>query len=258
MKTLALHYQENSEASDNLLFCLHGNSVDSNYFQPLLQQIEGWKVVAPDYLGHGNSPRLTPNEYNYESFIQCLLELLSQFSYKKLVIVGHSMGGNLAVELMKVTKVDGIVLMTSAPISYTSTMAAYLTLPDFEFTKNHDKNTLLIEEFLRRIRVKDHTTNYLKEAFLHTDPVFRDRLLEELNAGKFSDHLEILKLNRSTTVGCIVGLDDMVANNDYMEKINEEGIFHSFKRIAGAGHYSLLEKPQENIDYIIKFLTSFA
>src|SRR5690606_16997021 len=98
MDKLKLNYQSSKNESENLLLCWHGNSAGSNYSLSLVDGIEGWKVVAPDFVGHGKSPRLAPNEYNYKVFIQCLVEFLDNFNYKKLVIIGHSMGGNLAIE----------------------------------------------------------------------------------------------------------------------------------------------------------------
>ncbi len=256
-KLLPLHYQKSMCDSDKLLLCLHGNSTDSNYFETFIHTFEGWNVVAPDYIGHGKSPRLEPSEYNYELFIQCLVELLNNFSYKKLVIIGHSMGGNLAIELMKMVKVDGLLLLSAAPISYTSSLAAYLKLPDLALTNNEEENLVLIEEFLRNFDSTKSTMSYLKKTFSTTDPAFRDRLLQEFGALKFSDHLEIVKQNKSIPVGCIIGLADTVVNNEYLVLLNSEGVFDFFAEIQGAGHYSLLEKPKESYDLTLKFLERF-
>lgn len=253
-KDFELNYQSSTSEANNLLICLHGNSTDSNYFSALLNGIDEWKVVAPDYIGHGNSPQLEPSDYNFEVFVQCLVDFISQFSYHKLVIIGHSLGGNLAMELMKVMKVDGVLLLVAPPVSYTSNWAPYLKLPDFELTDDDEKNNVLVENYVSELSPAPTTVAYLKKTFLNTDPVFRDRLIEEFVANKFSDQLEILKQNKSTFVGCIMAHDDVSANNEYLNQLKNEEIFDFFDETANAGHYSLLEKPSESHQSIIKFI----
>lgn len=253
-KDFELNYQSSTNEANNLLICLHGNSTDSNYFSALLNGIDGWKVVAPDYIGHGNSPQLEPSDYNFEVFVQCLVDFISQFSYNKLVIIGHSLGGNLAMELMKVMKVDGVLLLVAPPVSYTINMAPYLKLPDFELTDDDEKNNVLVENYVSELSPDPTTVAYLKKTFLNTDPVFRDHLLEEFGAMKFSDQLEILKQNKSTFTGCLLAQNDNLANNEYLNQLKNEGVFDFFEEISDSGHYSLLEKAKENLESIKGFL----
>ncbi|MEX1193217.1 MAG: alpha/beta hydrolase family protein [Brumimicrobium sp.] len=251
---IKLNYQSSTSEANNLIVCLHGNSTDSNYFSALLNQIDGWQVVAPDFVGHGKSPRLKPSEYHFEVFIQCLVDFINQFSFRKLVIIGHSMGGNLAIELMKVIQIDGVLLLAAPPVSYSSSFAPYLKLPNFELTENEQENIILIENFVSDFSSNQNVIDYLKETFLNTDSVFRDRLLQEFGAMKFSDQLAVLKQNKSTYVGCIIAVDDTGANNDFLNQLNNEGVFDFYAKIKDSGHYSLLEKPSNNYESIMKYL----
>lgn len=257
-KEIKLNFQSSKSDADNLLVCLHGNSTDSNYFSVLLEGIEGWKVVAPDYIGHGQSPKLEKTEYNYEVFIQCLVDFINQFSYNKLVILGHSMGGNLALELIPELKIDGVLLLAAPPVSYTSDLAPYLKLPDFVLTDNHKENKVCVEKYLSEVTSDQDAIAYLTQTFLDTDPAFRDRLLEEFGAMKFSDELEILKKNNYTYIGCIMSIEDVGANNEYLNQLNKDNIFDFYDKIPDSGHYSLLEKPNENNTSILKFLENLS
>lgn len=253
-KEISLTFQSSSEESDNLIVCLHGNSADSNYFLSLLNEFDGWKVVAPDYIGHGKSPRLNKKDYNFEVFIQCLVSFINQFTYKKLVVIGHSMGGNLATELMRQIKMDGLLLLASPPVSYTSNFSPYLKLPDFELSDNEEENSIQIESYFSALSFNKNVINYLKKAFLVTDPHFRSRLLEEFANMKFSDQLEILKQNKSVFTGSIIATNDFAANNDFLNHLNSEEVFDFHTKITDSGHYSLLEKQSENIESIKTFL----
>ena len=64
-KEIKLNYQSSTNETSNLLLCLHGNSTDSNYFSVLLSGIDGWQVVAPDYIRHGKSPKLQPDDKSF-------------------------------------------------------------------------------------------------------------------------------------------------------------------------------------------------
>ena len=78
---LELQFQTCSNQSKNLLVCLHGNSVDSNYFSALLEGVAGWRVVAPDFIGHGESPKLDSEDYNYENFIIKVQDIVDKFIF---------------------------------------------------------------------------------------------------------------------------------------------------------------------------------
>lgn len=164
------------------------------------------------------------------------------------------MGGNLAIELMKMIQVDGVLLLAAPPVSYTSSLAPYLKLPDFVLTEKEEENQVLVEKFVSELSAHQSTIKYLKETFLNTDPVFRDRLLEEFGAMKFSDQLEILKQNNSTYVGCLMSLDDNAANNEFLIQLKEEAVFDFFEITQDVGHYGMLEKPKENYKSIMKFI----
>jgi pimeloyl-ACP methyl ester carboxylesterase len=253
-----LHCITNAISSENLVLCLHGNSVDNTYFSYLIDNIINWKVIAPDFLGHGKSPRLEADEYNVSNFIQCLVDVLEKESYKKLVIIGHSFGGNMAIELLNKIKVDGICLMGSAPLTYTSDDVPYLQVPDLVLTDNPSQNELIIDAFLRNFSTALLTIDYLKETFANTDPVFRDRLLEELYAGAFSDQLLLLEANPQAKICIMYGSEDRVLNSPFLERLSKEGRLPQPHLINHAGHFPLLDEPKACFLAIQEFLTQFS
>jgi len=83
------------------LLLLHG--FDSSFLEfrriyPLIRK--HFKLIIPDLLGFGFSPRLYPNQYNSNSIIDNLIDLLKILNLKKKIkIVGASMGGSVALTL---------------------------------------------------------------------------------------------------------------------------------------------------------------
>jgi pimeloyl-ACP methyl ester carboxylesterase len=63
---------------------------------PLLAE-RGWRVLAPDLPGFGESPELPPDEYAPPVLSGLLLELLDAEEIERAAWVGHSWGGTLGI-----------------------------------------------------------------------------------------------------------------------------------------------------------------
>jgi pimeloyl-ACP methyl ester carboxylesterase len=87
-------------ANGPLLLLLHGFSNRWRVFLPILPSlIEKWQVVAFDFRGHGNSSRV-PGGYTAAGFYRDAQAVLAHFAARSpAVLVGHSMGGSLALHL---------------------------------------------------------------------------------------------------------------------------------------------------------------
>ncbi len=80
---------------------LHGKNFAGFYWERIAQNLvsKGHRVIIPDQIGFGKSSK--PQHYQY-SFSQLALNtqsLLQKLSIKKYTLVGHSMGGMLAVNM---------------------------------------------------------------------------------------------------------------------------------------------------------------
>lgn len=252
MDSTSIHYNSTAQ-QNNLLFCLHGNSTNAECFNFLKDVSPNWQVVAPDYIGNGRSPKLQPDDYHYDNFIHSLIDLLATFTYQKLVVVGHSLGGNFALELLNTIKMDGLVLIGAPPISYTRTEPPYLQLHEMELTDNQTENISKLRAYFQQMSNNPDSAEYLTTTFLQTDPIFREKLLEEFAKGKFSDQLKNLQ-NSSVKTACIMGQNDTIANNDYLNKLHNEGLFASVVNFDDTGHYALLDKPKACKQFIHDFL----
>jgi lipase len=90
--TLALHAW--GEPGDPRVICLHGVRNHGAHFGPLAARLTGYHVLAPDLLGHGHSPWEPP--WNIETHLAAIVETVGA---RESILVGHSFGGRLALEL---------------------------------------------------------------------------------------------------------------------------------------------------------------
>ncbi len=85
-------------AGDPTMVALHGNGAHAHWWDPLIPSlVPGWRVIAPDLRGHGLSDRAEPPAYRVGDFAGDLTAVLGALAPGRIVLVGHSMGGRVAL-----------------------------------------------------------------------------------------------------------------------------------------------------------------
>jgi pimeloyl-ACP methyl ester carboxylesterase len=80
------------------LLMLHGWMDVSASFQFVVDALgDGWRIMAPDWRGYGLSERAPADCYWFPDYLADLERLLDAVAPEPAVLVGHSMGGNVAL-----------------------------------------------------------------------------------------------------------------------------------------------------------------
>jgi len=92
---------------------LHGRNFPSSYWEPTIKALTeaGYRVVAPDQIGFGKSSKPT-FAYSFDAMARTTIALLDSLKIDHFDLVGHSMGGMLAVRLARAygQRIDRLVL----------------------------------------------------------------------------------------------------------------------------------------------------
>jgi pimeloyl-ACP methyl ester carboxylesterase len=92
---------------------LHGRNFPSSYWEPTIKALTeaGYRVVAPDQIGFGKSSKPT-FAYSFDDMARTTIALLDRLHVDRFDLVGHSMGGMLAVRLARAygPRIDHLVL----------------------------------------------------------------------------------------------------------------------------------------------------
>ncbi len=92
---------------------LHGRNFPSSYWEPTIKALTeaGYRVVAPDQIGFGKSSKPT-FAYSFDAMARATIALLDSLHVDRFDLVGHSMGGMLAVRLARAygPRIDHLVL----------------------------------------------------------------------------------------------------------------------------------------------------
>jgi pimeloyl-ACP methyl ester carboxylesterase len=99
------------------LVLLHGLPTSSYLWHDVMRDLErAHPMVAPDLLGFGRSERPARRErYALEAQARLLLQVLDQLGIERAAVVGHELGGTVAVHLAAIApeRVAGLVLCHS-------------------------------------------------------------------------------------------------------------------------------------------------
>ncbi len=95
-----MSYQDLGPVDAPVVLLIHGIMSDSTTWTRAADLLaeRGYRVLAPDLLGHGESDKPTDG-YQLEDFAASLVALLTELGATGVTVVGHSFGGAVAMQL---------------------------------------------------------------------------------------------------------------------------------------------------------------
>ena len=116
------------------LLLLHGLACDHTTWSPIIDRLaEEYTVIAPDFLGHGESDKPRA-DYSLGGYANGMRDLLTILNIDKVTVVGHSFGGGVAMQFAYQfpERTDRLVLVSSGGLGReVSPGIRAITLPGF-------------------------------------------------------------------------------------------------------------------------------
>ena len=255
-------YESDGEGQDTLL--IHGNSLSSRSF---IRQLEGsigkeYHIIAIDLPGHGESlPATNPEKtYTLPGYAQIITSIISHLNILELVIVGHSLGGHIALETSELSsKIKGILIFGTPPIGKPPLFnQAFLPNPAAGFAfKKRIKEHGIKQYASVTIKEGSDIPQFYLDDIRKTDPNARYYLGRSMASNGFTNEIEIVsKLNIPLAV--IHGANDQVINLNYIKKIQMPSLWKdNVQIIENAGHSPQWETQNEFNSILEEFIKEF-
>lgn len=115
---LRIAYEEQGSGDPPLLF-VHGGACDRSFFAPQAEYFSrNHRVVSLDLRGHGESDQ-PEGDYPIAAYSSDIGELIQQLDLQKPIVVGHSLGGSIALQVAAdfPDRVGAIVMVEATPIA---------------------------------------------------------------------------------------------------------------------------------------------
>lgn len=250
------------------LLCIHGNSADGRTFERLLREpsIAIHAAVVPDLPGHGASvPSFTdgPDRYSIDDFARAIGRLLAALKLHDPLIVGHSLGGHIALRMLALgllPSARGMVISGTPPmLSSESFATAFRPSPSLSGFLEAHPSAAMAEEMGREAFGPNTTTPaWANEALRRTDPEARAGVAMDLLKRPFPNELSFIE-EAAFPVAVLHAADDAFISSQYVMALRCRNLWRGTPQLfADCGHYMPWENPTALSEVIVAMITDGA
>lgn len=261
---MKIAYFDNEKKSNISLFFIHGNSLNASLFQNQLSNpaLNQYRVVAPDLPGHGDSANSEnpQRDYGINKIITILQELIQELNLNNIVLVGHSLGGHLAIHLLPALlktglQIKGLALIGTPPLTLPPALEkAFLPNPAmglaFKSDLSGDEIQMLSNAFINE---KIPQFEQVESAIRNADPLARVYIGQSIATEIKESEVGILN-KTDIPLAVFHGKDDALVNPDYIKEQKFDLWNEDIQIIEQAGHLPFVEQPKVFNAQLYQFL----
>jgi len=230
------------------LVLIHGSGGSRLHWPPQLRRHPIYRVFGLDLPGHGDSPG--EGETTIDGYVKRVVEWLDEQGIERAVLVGHSMGGAIAMTtaLDEPRRVAGLVLMgtggrlrvneeilraTADPIHFAETVDMVIT---WAFSDKTPERIIA----LAKMRMSETRPEVIHGDFMACNRFDICDLLPEIRVPSL----------------ILCGKQDRLTPLKYANHLDEQIPESTLVLIEDAGHMVMLERPLEVAEAVSNFLES--
>ena len=259
-ETVNLYYREYGDPDQPALIMLHGLLGSLVNWHSIARKLSGeWRLVVPDLRNHGRSPHAS--EMNYPAMAADVIRLMDTLNLERAVLLGHSMGGKVAMQLAlrEAGRVSALVSADIAPVDYPPrfepVLEALLKLPLDQLESRSHADTLLAM-YLEEKTLRDYLLQNLQRdgdrwRWRNNLPVLYDNMKEI--SGFPRSEPAVLYTGPSLF---LYGAESNYVKPEYHPLILDYFPMAQIRGIENAGHWLYAEQPSQFLEILQSFLNS--
>lgn len=216
-----------------------------------------YRLIVPDLRNHGQSPH-TP-DHDYPTMVQDVVELMDANNLQSAAVVGHSMGGKVAMHLAlnHADRVDRLAVVDIAPVSYAhdfdDVLAGFAAVDLATVNSRSDADAQM-----RSMVSVEGVRAFLLQNLVKRDDGWDWRLnldalaLNAPSIAGFPDQRSDACYERATLF--VYGDQSHYVRTDYRNVIEAYFPHADYCPVSGAGHWVYADRPQAFMDCLSGFL----
>lgn len=254
--TFRLHYNIHGEGIPVII--LHGLFGSSRNWQTAAKTLsEDYQVITPDLRNHGQS--FHAQSMTYTEMAEDILELIKTNSLDNVCLIGHSMGGKVAMinALLHSHVIDKLAVLDIAPVSYEhrygKLFQAMHNLP-LDQIKNRNEAGEILNDQINDLFL----TQFLLQNLVRTEDGFEWRInlpAIQSNIESISSFPDIPTETRYNKPALFLGGENShFVQPEYHGEIKKHFPNAEIELIENAGHMLHIEKPEVVVERIRQFI----
>ena len=257
--------------SGEALLLLHGMAGSSETWRAVIPQLSRrYRVVAPDLIGHGQSAK-PRGDYSLGAFAVWLRDLLDELGVTRATIVGHSLGGGVAMQFVyqHPDYCQRLILISSGGLGpdvglvlrLLSAPGAELVLPVIApqpvLTVGNKLRSWFSSAGIKSPRGAEVWRAYSSLADSQTRNAFLRTLRSVVDyRGQAVSALNRLHLTSDLPTMAIWGDQDKIIPVQHAHAAHAARAGSRIEVLAGVGHFPQVERPSEVVDLIDDFIAT--
>lgn len=274
LKYLDLHGDQVAyldEGQGEVILLLHGMAGSSQTWRSVIRPLSRrYRVVAPDLLGHGHSAK-PRSDYSLGAFAVSLRDLLDEIGVARATVVGHSLGGGVAMQFVyqHPDYAERLILIGSGglgpDVGWTlrllSAPGAELIMPIIAPPPVLSVGEK-VRSFFAKMGVESPRGAEIWNAYSSfSDPETRQAFLRTLRSvvdyrGQAVSALNRLHVKADLPTMAIWGDEDAIIPVQHAYAVQETRPDVRLEVLSGVGHFPQVERPMEVVDLIEDFIAS--
>lgn len=240
---VSINYEISGDQDTCLVF-IHGWNLNLRYWDEQVKYFSGrYRILTLDLAGHGNSSRDRTN-WTAESFARDISSILEKESVSQAVLIGHGMGGNIALEVAalapeSIVELIGIDCFRDVGFEMTADYRINFKNHFNSFKRNYKQ---MADELARQnIRTRDRLIiDRIVGDYKKADPKIALAVYKNMIPKAAAEKMKLQALHFPLV---LIGGDyagyDTVALNRYAHKN------YQLFLLPGAGQFPMVEQPQD-------------
>lgn len=233
---------------------IHGNSACKEVFAKQMEGLdgEGYALIAIDLPGHGSSDNAKRPDVTYtmSGYALTVKRVLNELGVTRALVVGWSLGGHVALEMVgRGYPVDGVLICGAPPIKpcLEDFSTAFIPSDVMAVTGNADATGPELDAYAKALysSLAEIPDTYVAAAH-RTDGRSRARMVEDTLAADNVVDEKVVVAGWDKPICVVHGADDAFLSRDFMQALTWRNLWGgAFVDLSGIGHAPFVEAPEQ-------------